>query len=90
MIVVRILDEGQFALPDAARADLEARDVRLLDALERDDETAYTAELEALLGLVHDEGTVLPLDVITPSEFVLPSRDLSMAGVRDFLGDHAT
>ena len=46
MIVVRILDEGQFALADAARAELEARDARLLDALESNDETAYTAELD--------------------------------------------
>jgi len=90
MIVVRILDEGQFALPDSARADLEARDTRLLDALEHDDETAYTGELEELLVYVRTEGTALPLDVITPSEFVLPGREFSMAGVRDFLGDHAT
>jgi len=89
MIVVRILDEGQFELPDSARAELEARDARLLDALESNDETAYTAELIELLGFVHQEGTELPLDVITPSEFVLPGSDFSMAGVRDFLGDHA-
>ena len=89
MIVVRILDEGQFALPDSARAELEARDARLLDALESDNETAYTAELVELLGFVRTEGTELPLDVITPSEFVLPGRDWSRAGVRDFLGDHA-
>jgi bifunctional DNA-binding transcriptional regulator/antitoxin component of YhaV-PrlF toxin-antitoxin module len=89
MIVVRILDEGQFALPDEVRDELEARDARLLEALETDDETAYTAELVELLGFVHQKGSELPLDVITPSEFVLPGRDFSMAGVRDFLGDHA-
>lgn len=89
MIVVRILDEGQFELPDDLRAELEARDARLLDALESNDETAYTAELTELLGYVRHEGVELPLDVITPSEFVLPGHDFSMAGVRDFLGDHA-
>jgi len=89
MIVVRIMDEGQFELPDGARADLETRVARLLDALESNDETAYTAELSELLAFVRHEGTELPLDVITPSEFVLPGKDFSMTGVRDFLGDHA-
>jgi hypothetical protein len=90
MIVVRILDEGQFQLPDAVREDLEARDARLLAALEADDETAYAAELSELLSFVRNRGTELPLDVITPSEFVLPGREFSMAGVRDFLADRTT
>lgn len=88
MIVVRILDEGQFEIDDAHREELEARDARLLDALESNDDTGYWAELEGLLGFVRTTGSHLPLDVITPSEFVLPNRDMSMAGVRDFLTDN--
>jgi hypothetical protein len=88
MIVVRILDEGQFALSDDLRDELETRDARLLAALEENSKDAYDAELEQLLGLVRTQGTELALDVITPSEFVLPNREWSMASVRDFLGDH--
>ena len=87
MIVVRILDEGQFALPDEARGDLETHDARLLAALDDDSPDAYVAELEGLLGFVRTRGTELPLDVITPSEFVLPNRDWSMSAVRALLAD---
>jgi hypothetical protein len=88
VIVVRILDEGQFALDDGLREELETRDARLLAALEENSKDAYDAELEQLLGFVRTKGTALALDVITPSEFVLPNREWSMASVRDFLGDH--
>jgi hypothetical protein len=88
MIVVRILDEGQYELADASRDELEARDARLLDALESNDDTAYWAELDGLLAFVRTTGAELPLDVIMPSEFVLPNRDMSTAGVRDFLTEH--
>lgn len=87
MIVVRILDQGQYSLPDIARADLEAHDARLLAALNDDSPTTYEAELEELLGFVRTRGTELPLDVITPSEFVLPNREWSMAAVRALLAD---
>ncbi len=88
MIVARILDEGQFTLDDDVRAELEARDARLLAALEADDRDAYTAELTALLAFVRSNGSELALEVITPSEFVLPNAEMSLAGVRAFLADH--
>jgi hypothetical protein len=88
VIVVRVMDEGQFELPDAARGELEVRDARLLDALEADNQTAYSAELEGLLEFVRTEGVELALDVIKPSEFVLPNSEFSMSGVRDFLAEH--
>jgi hypothetical protein len=88
MIVVRVMDEGQFELPDAARAELEARDTRLLDALEADDQAAYSEELAGLLEFVRTNGSELALDIIKPSEFVLPNQEFSMAGVRDFLAEH--
>jgi hypothetical protein len=88
VIVARILDEGQFTLGDDARAELEARDTRLLAALDADDPDAYTAELSELLAFVRTTGHQLPLDVITPSEFVLPTPEMSPAAVRAFLADH--
>jgi hypothetical protein len=89
MIVVRVMDEGQFELPDTTRADLEARDTRLLEALDADDQIAYSAELAGLLEFVRTNGVELALDVIKPSEFVLPNSEFSMTGVRDFLAEQS-
>jgi hypothetical protein len=88
VIVARILDEGQFTLVDDTRAELETRDARLLAALEADDRDAYTAELAELLTFVRANGSELALDVITPSEFVLPNLDMPLAAVRALLADH--
>jgi hypothetical protein len=88
VIVARILDEGQFTLDDDVRAELEARDARLLAALEADDRDAYAAELAGLLAFVRSNGSQLALEVITPSEFVLPNAEMSLSGVRAFLADH--
>jgi hypothetical protein len=88
MIVVRILDEGQYQLPDDTRGELVARDTRLLDALEADDHAAYAAELSGLLAFVRSTGSEVALDVIKPSEFVLPTAELSMDDVRALLAEH--
>ncbi len=88
MIVVRILDEGQYQLPDDTRDELVARDARLLDALEADDPPAYAAELSGLVAFVRSAGSEVALDVITPSEFVLPTAELSMDDVRALLAEH--
>jgi hypothetical protein len=88
MIVVRVLDEGQYELPAAIHDELVARDARLLEALDADDRAAYDRELSEVLDLVHAKGAELALDVIKPSEFVLPNPELSLAGVRALLADH--
>ncbi len=88
MIVARILDEGQFTLDDDVRAELLSRDTRLLAALEADDQDVYAAELEGLLEFVRTNGSELALDVITPSEFVLPNSDMPLGAVRALLADH--
>lgn len=89
MIVVRILDEGQFVLDDGTRDELVARDARLLAALESDDAEAYRAEIDGLVNYVRANGSELALDVIMPSEFVLPNDELSMDDVRGLLADHS-
>jgi hypothetical protein len=88
MIVVRILDEGQFALPDAARDEVVARDTKLLTALESGDEAAFRGELDALLSFVRASGTEVALDVITPSEFILPNAEWTTAAIHQLLAEH--
>ena len=84
-MIVRILGEGQFSVDEAATAELNKLDTQLEAAVERDDETAFTAALHGLLDQVRALGAPLPSDALEPSDLILPSPDSSMDEVRKLL-----
>ena len=86
-MIVRILGEGQFNIDETATAELNKLDTQLEAAVERDDETAFTAALHGLLDQVRALGSPLPSDTLEPSELILPSPDSSMDEVRKLLTD---
>jgi hypothetical protein len=86
-MIVRILGEGQFSVDEAATAELNKLDTQLEAAVERDDETAFTAALHGLLDQVRALGAPLPSDALEPSDLILPSPDSSMDEVRKLLTD---
>jgi hypothetical protein len=86
-VIVRILGEGQFDVPDSDLDALNELDSRLLGAVEAGDEPAFQAALAALLERVRARGSVVPADRLEPSESVLPPADTALAEVRGLLGD---
>lgn len=86
-MIVRILGEGQFSIDEAATAELNKLDTQLEAAVERNDETAFTAALHGLLDQVRALGAPLPTDALEPSDLILPSPDSSMDEVRKLLTD---
>jgi PspA-Associated protein len=86
-MIVRILGEGQFSVDEAATAELNKLDTQLEAAVERNDETAFTAALHGLLDQVRALGAPLPSDALEPSDLILPSPDSSMDEVRRLLTD---
>ena len=86
-MIVRILGEGQFSVDEAATAELNKLDTQLEAAVERNDETAFTAALHGLLDQVRALGSPLPADALEPSDLILPSPDSSMDEVRKLLAD---
>lgn len=86
-MIVRILGEGQFSIDEAATAELNKLDTQLEAAVERDDETAFTAALHGLLDQVRALGAPLPPDALEPSDLILPPPDSSMDEVRKLLTD---
>jgi hypothetical protein len=86
-MIVRILGEGQFSVDEAATAELNKLDTQLEAAVERNDETAFTAALHGLLDQVRALGAPLPSDALEPSDLILPSPDSSMDEVRKLLTD---
>jgi hypothetical protein len=86
-MIVRILGEGQFSVDEEATVELNKLDTQLEAAVERNDETAFTAALHGLLDQVRALGAPLPSDALEPSDLILPSPDSSMDEVRKLLTD---
>jgi len=86
-MIVRILGEGQFDVPDDHLEELNRLDVDLVKAVDSGDEAAFTTALEALLASVRTAGEELPDDYLGPSEVILPGPDATVDDVREVLGD---
>ncbi|MGH8883649.1 MAG: PspA-associated protein PspAA [Egibacteraceae bacterium] len=88
-MIVRILGEGQFDVPDSALdgpVGLNELDGRLTEAVEAADNDAFTAALSELLAAVRGHATPHPADSLDPSDLVLPGPDSSLDEVRKMLG----
>jgi hypothetical protein len=86
-MIVRILGEGQYEVPDTELTRLNALDARLQPAVDTGDPAAFTAALDDLLAAVRDLGAAVPDQMLTPSELVLPAPDASLGEVAALLGD---
>jgi PspAA-like protein len=86
-VIVRIMGEGQFDLPDGALDELNRLDDDLEAACAAGDEATFRQALTALAQGIHDAGSPLPDDYLGPSDLVLPGRDASLSEVSDLLTD---
>ena len=88
-MIVRILGEGSFDVPEADMPAVEQLDEALVDALERGDEATFSGTLADLIGLVRHTGTPVPPDDIRTSELAVPHPGSTLAEVRDLLAQGA-
>ncbi|MGH3470832.1 MAG: PspA-associated protein PspAA [Nocardioidaceae bacterium] len=86
-MIVRILGEGQFDLPDAAVDQLNELDEKIEAAIRAGDEATFAATLAEMLQQVRTTAQPVAIDALVPSDLVLPSRDSSLAEVRDLMSD---
>ncbi len=84
-MIIRILGEGQFEVPDEEIEGLNELDDRLEEAIEAQDEANFGSALGALLDRVRELGTPVALDALVPSELLLPHESASLDEVRDLL-----
>jgi hypothetical protein len=86
-VIVRILAEGQYDVPDGSLDRLNELDAAVEAAVESGDEAAFAAALTALhagvrsVGAAHDPGS------LDESDLILPPAGASIDEVRDLLGD---
>jgi hypothetical protein len=87
-VIVRILTEGQYNLPDDLYDELNSLDNRTVTAVEASDEELFYDTFRALLDLVRDKGTPLADDDLSESSVILPPPDLTLVEAEEeFTGE---
>lgn len=86
-MIVRILGQGRYDVPDAELPAIEQLDTALVDALDSDDADAFDATLAKLVDTVRTLGTLLPPDDLQTSGLVVPHPDSTLAEVRELLSE---
>jgi len=87
-MIIRILGEGQYQLPDeAALAEVNTADDAIQTAVAADDAAGLAAALGHLRGLVTSLGSPLADDDLRSSDVIVPGPDASLAEVRALLSD---
>jgi hypothetical protein len=84
-VIVRLLGEGQFRVPDDLLGRLNELDDEVLRAVEQGDERALWDGLQALAEAVRSAGTKLGNDELVPSDAIVPPEDLSLEEARELL-----
>ncbi|MDX6205907.1 MAG: hypothetical protein QOE76_4091 [Frankiales bacterium] len=86
-MIVRIMGEGQLQVDDTELEELNALDTQLQVALETADEALYQQALTALTDRVRQVGRPVSDDLLVPSDIVIPTPEVSLADVRELVGD---
>jgi len=88
-MIVRILGEGRFEVPDADIPAIEQLDEQLADAMERGDEVEFRSTLADLIGQVRHTGTLVAPDDLRTSTLAVPHEGSTQAEVQSLLSEEA-
>jgi hypothetical protein len=87
-VIVRIVGEDQYRLPDGDAERLNELDNRAVAAVEAGDEAGFKELWEQMLALVETDGEALPDDELVESDVILPPRDVTFAEAQgEFTGE---
>ena len=84
-MIVRILGEGQYDVPDERVDTLNELDSAVETAVESDDHEAFGRALGALLAGVRSVAVPHEAGTLDTSDLILPPADASLEEVRDLL-----
>jgi hypothetical protein len=87
-VIVRILSEGQFKLPDDVQTQLNEIDNEAVSAVEAGDEARFRELFDQMLKLVEDGGEPLDDEELVESQVIIPPRDLTFEEAKgEFTGE---
>ncbi len=88
-MIIRILGEGRYDVPEADIPAIEQLDAQLVDAMDHADEASFTGALADLIGQVRHTGTLIPADDLRTSELAVPHEGSTLDEVRELLAEGA-
>lgn len=77
-MIVRILTEGQYELSGAYLDQLNEIDNKLVEVVEKENESEFGVLLKSMLDLVRENGKEVPVDELVESDIVLPEPDITL------------
>lgn len=86
-MIVRILGEGQFDVPESALDELNRLDAVVESAVRAGNEAAFADALVALLDGVRRLGAPHEVESLDESDLILPMPDATLAEVQEMLAD---
>jgi hypothetical protein len=86
-VIVRILGEGQYTVPDERRDALGKLDDAVAEAVDHGDQARFADALAALIAEVRSSGVALADDAFAPSDLVVPFADSSLEETKALLAD---
>jgi hypothetical protein len=87
-VIVRVLTETQYRLPDDAAEELNELDNQIVAAVDGGDEDEFHSLFEQMLDLVRRAGDPLGEDEIEESDVILPPPDTSFVeAAAEFTGE---
>ncbi len=86
-MIVRILGEGQYDVPDDVADALNEHDAAVEAAVEAGDQAAFASALAGLLGVVRMSGTLHAVESLDEADAILPPGDATIDEVRAMLAD---
>jgi len=87
-MIIRILTEGQYNLPGAFLDELNDMDNNLVDVVADEDRAKFEVALKAMLDLVRENGSPVPLEELVESDLVLPEPDITLEEAEElFVGE---
>jgi hypothetical protein len=86
-MIIRVLGEGRYEVPESDMPPIDQLDSQLLDALESDDEATFTRTLTDLLVKVRQGGTLLPPDDLRPSALAVPHEGSTLEELKELLAE---
>lgn len=86
-MIVRVLNDGQYTLSEAAVAELNSHDDEIEAAVAADDQARLTQELTALIARIKEIGEPLPEDSLEDSDLIIPDAESTVEEVHTWLGD---
>ncbi|HXY42563.1 MAG TPA: hypothetical protein VEH29_00085 [Acidimicrobiales bacterium] len=84
-MIVRILEEGQYEVPDSELASLEALDAKLSEAIEGNNAESYSEVLSQLADRIRSSGTAVEPSTIVTSELTIPHPGTSLDEMKRLL-----